>query len=158
MSEPPVCAGSDQLLGPLFDLLTRRIRNAAEAELQTFGLRPRHVVAMTLLRDHGERGQSEFAEALGIDPTNLVALLNELEGLDFVERRRAPQDRRRHTVVLTDAGVRRLGEVEHALGGIENRMFSALADDERATLYRLLQRAAAGAAGCAEAVPDCLGD
>ncbi|KWX57178.1 MarR family winged helix-turn-helix transcriptional regulator [Mycobacterium sp. NAZ190054] len=148
----------DQLLGPLLDLLARRLRGAAEVELAAFQLRPRHVVGLTLLRDFGEHSQAGLAEALGIDPTNVVALLNELESTGLVERRRSPADRRRHTVVLTPEGADRLAEIENALAGLEQRLFSALGIDEQATLHRLLQRAAAvtgggpevPAEGCAE--------
>lgn len=137
----------DQLLGPLLDLLARRLRGAAEAELTAFDLRPRHVIGLTLLRDFGEHSQAGLAEALGIDPTNVVALLNELEKAGLIERRRSPEDRRRHTVVLTPAGARRLAEIETALAGLEQRLFGALDSDEQATLHGLLQRAAAVTAG-----------
>lgn len=137
----------DQLLGPLLDLLARRMRGAAEVELAAFGLRPRHVIGLTLLRDFGEHSQASLAEALGIDPTNVVALLNELESAGFVERRRAPEDRRRHTVVLTAAGEKRLAEIETVLAGLEHRLFAALDSDEQAALHGLLQRAAAATGG-----------
>ena len=88
----------------MLDLLTRRVRNAAEVELEAFELRPRHVVGLTLLRDYGEHSQADLTESLGIDPTNVVALLNELEAAGLVERRRSPQDRRRHTVVVDPRG------------------------------------------------------
>lgn len=138
---------NDQLIGPLLDYLARRMRAEAELELRRFDLRPRHVVALTLLRDFGERSQSDLADALGIDPTNLVALLNDLESRGLVERQRSTADRRRHTVVLTNAGVRRLASVEHVLAAIEQRLFSTLDAHEQRTLYTLLQRAAASAAG-----------
>jgi MarR family transcriptional regulator, transcriptional regulator for hemolysin len=151
---------NDQLLGPLLDLLARRLRAEAVAELTTFGLRPRHVIAMTLLRDLGEQSQSDLADRLGIDPTNLVALLNDLEGDALIERRRSPQDRRRHTVVLTNAGARKLADVEHVVAGSEKRLFSALDTEEMATLHTLLHRAAAATADGEEAPavsPDCTG-
>lgn len=113
----------------------------AEAELASSGLRSRHVVALTLLRDLGEQNQSDLAATLGLDPTNVVALLNELEAADLIERRRSPQDRRRHTVSLTATGRRRLTEVEHLLAGVERRVLSSLSPDEHATFYKLLQRA-----------------
>ena len=144
MSDTPA---PDQLLGPLLDLLARRLRGAAEAELIAFNLRPRHVVGLTLLRDFGASSQAGLAEALGIDPTNVVALLNELETAGLVERRRSTEDRRRHTVVLTSAGARRLAEIETALAGLEHRLFAALDSDEQATLHGLLQRAAAVTGG-----------
>jgi DNA-binding MarR family transcriptional regulator len=115
----------------------------AETELASFGLRARHVIALTLLRDLGEQNQSDMAATLGLDPTNVVALLNELEGDDLIERRRSAQDRRRHTVSLTEAGLRRLGEIEHLLSGVEKRVLASLTDEEQATFYKLLARATA---------------
>jgi DNA-binding MarR family transcriptional regulator len=80
----------------------------------------------------------------------VVALLNELEAADLIERRRSPQDRRRHTVSLTATGEHRLKEVEQPLAGVEQRVLSTLTAEERATFYKLLQRATANPT-CAEA-------
>lgn len=137
----------DQLIGPLLDLLARRLRGAAEAELAAFDLRPRHVIGLTLLRDFGEHSQAALAASLGIDPTNVVALLNELESTGLIERRRSPEDRRRHTVVLTPAGGQRLAEIETALARLEHRLFAAMDSEEQAALYGLLQRAASATGG-----------
>jgi DNA-binding MarR family transcriptional regulator len=123
----------------------------AEVELASSGLRARHVIALTLLRDHGEQNQSDLAATLGLDPTNVVALLNELEADDLIERRRSPADRRRHTVSLTPAGLRRLTEVEHLLAGVERRVLSSLTLEEKATLYKLLARATTSPT-CSEAI------
>ena len=161
---PYACAMSthprqELLLGPLLDLVLRRLRGAAENEVAKVGLRTRHIIALTLLRDFGEQGQAGLAESLGIDPTNVVALLNELESAGLVERRRSPQDRRRHTVVLTDAGTGRLAEAEDALAALERHMFGGLDDDELAALHDLLQRAAAVTAGGAEStIASCIAD
>lgn len=151
--------GQELLLGPLLDLILRRLRGAAEMEVAKVGLRTRHIIALTLLRDFGEQGQAGLADSLGIDPTNVVALLNELESIGLVERRRSPQDRRRHTVVLTEAGAARLAEAEGALAALEHRMFAGLRDDELATLHDLLQRAAAVTAGGTESpIASCIAD
>ena len=147
------------LLGPLLDLVLRRLRGAAEIEVAKVGLRTRHIIALTLLRDFGEQGQSGLAESLGIDPTNVVALLNELESAGLVERRRSPLDRRRHTVVVTEAGSARLAEAEGALARLEHRMFAGMDDDELTSLHNLLQRAAAVTAGGAEStITSCIAD
>lgn len=157
MKGRPASSPAEHLLGPLVDLLARRLRSAAESELSAFGLRPRHVVALTVLRDAGEQSQSDLAQSLNIDPTNLVALLNDLEAESLVERRRSAADRRRHDVILTDAGVRRLEEIEHALAGLERRLFASLDAAEQGTLRDLLQRAAAGeATSCAGAVVEAV--
>lgn len=142
MSELPVVSPNWQLVGPLLEHLARRLRTASESEIERFGLRPRHVIALTLLRDFGERAQSDLATLLRIDPTNLVGLLNELESDGLVERRRSTQDRRKHTVMLTAAGAERLAEIENVLDEVERALLGALDDAERTTLYHLLQRAA----------------
>jgi DNA-binding HxlR family transcriptional regulator len=80
----------------------------------------------------GEQSQSDLAEALRVDRTNLVGLLNDLETADLIERRRSPQDRRRHTVSLTPAGTRRLAEVQNALAAAEQRVLSALDAEQQA--------------------------
>jgi DNA-binding MarR family transcriptional regulator len=123
-------------------------------------LRPRHLVALTLLRNHGESTQQALAGALHIDRTNLVGLLNELEDDRLIARTRSTDDRRRHIVELTAGGLRRLAQAESALAAAEDDVLGSLDADERETLYRLLQRATAGhvgdcvaAAATAECVP-----
>lgn len=139
----PIVSPGEHLSAPLLLRLARRMQAEGESALAPSGQRARHVVALTLLRDLGEIGQSDLTATLGLDPTNVVALLNELEADGLVERRRLPQDRRRHTVSLTRAGKRRLAEIERMLAGVEQRVLSALTPNEQANLYRLLQRATA---------------
>jgi DNA-binding MarR family transcriptional regulator len=136
--------------GPLLELIARRVRAEAESEIEAFNLRPRHVVALTLLQLLGPQSQSDLADALRVDGTNLVGLLNDLEAEDLIERRRSPQDRRRHTVSLTPTGVRRLAELEHALTDAEQRVLAVLDSDQQDTLRALLEQIAANGADCSE--------
>jgi DNA-binding MarR family transcriptional regulator len=136
--------------GPLLELIARRVRAEAESEIEAFNLRPRHVIALTLLQLLGPQSQSDLAEALRVDRTNLVGLLNDLEAEDLIERRRSPQDRRRHTVSLTPTGTRRVTELEHALAGAEQRVLAVLDSDQQATLRTLLEQIAANGAECSE--------
>src|SRR3954464_10859944 len=106
ISELPVINDHLPLSGALLANLVRRIGGPAEQLLGDFGLRPRHHIAMTFLRDLGETGQADLAATLRIDRTNLVGLLNDLEERELIERRRSAQDRRRHTVALTAKGRR----------------------------------------------------
>jgi DNA-binding MarR family transcriptional regulator len=137
----PIVRAAEHLSAPLLVHLARRMQTEAEVELAEFGLRARHVIALTLLRDLGELNQSDLPATLGMDPTNVVALLNELEADDLVERRRSPHDRRRHTVSLTPAGRARLKEVEDLLTGVEQRVLNPLTGEEQQLLYSLLLRA-----------------
>jgi DNA-binding MarR family transcriptional regulator len=136
----------------LLSHLARLIRMASEQELEPLGLRPRHLIALTVMRENGGvTGQQELAAELGVDRTNLVGLLNELEAEGLILRRRAPQDRRRHIVELTPAGEERLAAAEAAIGAAEDEVLGALSDRQREQLFELLQRASAGRA------PDCAG-
>ncbi|WP_446220144.1 MarR family winged helix-turn-helix transcriptional regulator [Micromonospora sp. IBHARD004] len=146
-------------LGPLLDHLARRMRLRAESVLAPLGLRPRHLVALTVLRAQGGSSQQALAGTLAMDGTNIVGLLNELEGEGLIERRRSPEDRRRHVVELTDAGARRLSEAECALATVEGEVLGALDPGQRETLYQLLQRAATGTAvNCVDALESPPGD
>src|ERR1700694_2155046 len=136
--------------GPLLELVARRIRAEAESEVESFDLRPRHVIALTLLDLVGEQSQPDLAEPRRVDRPNLVGLLNDLEPADLIERRRSPQDRRRHTVSLTPTGIRRLAELEHALTGAEQRVLAVLDSDQQDTLRALLEQIAANGAECSE--------
>lgn len=129
---------------PLIDHLARVARGNADAALEAVGVRLRHVVALTLLRDHGDATQQSLITALRLDPSNVVGLLNELEGEGLVERRRHPDDRRRHVVALTAAGRERLAQADRALLCVEDELLAGLDVGERAQLYGLLFKATGG--------------
>jgi DNA-binding MarR family transcriptional regulator len=145
----------------LIDHLARVSRRGSQAALDPLGLRPRHLVALTVLRDHGAATQQSLGEALRIDPSNLVGVLNDLEEEGLLVRRRAPADRRRHIVELSDAGRDALDAAERTLATVQDDVLGALSDAERETLHGLLLRAAGGqfgASACVEAVADVPAD
>lgn len=117
------------------------MRVRVESVLAPLGLRPRHLVALTVLRDHGGSTQQSLSEVLEIDRTNLVGLLNELESEGLIERRRSSEDRRRHTVHVTPLGAERLAEAECALAAAEDEILARLDEGQRESLYLLLQQA-----------------
>ena len=123
--------------------------------LDSLGIRPRHLLTLTVLRDRGGSSQADLSTLLQIDRTNLVGLLNELESAGWIERRRSPEDRRRHLVELTPAGSELLSKAEFALAFVEDHVFGALDNEQRETLYGLLQLAARGGASCTETPTDC---
>ena len=126
----------------LLDLLARRMRQRAESALAPLGLRPRHFLALTLVRPGHGCSQQDLAATLEMDGTNVVGLLNALEAGELVVRQRSPQDRRRHVVQLTTAGLERLVKAEFALAAAEDEVLGALDRGQRETLHELLQQAA----------------
>jgi len=144
VSPPVVKQPVEHRSGALLDHLARRMRVRSEAVLAPLGLRPRHLVALTVLRAAGDCTQQSLAARLEMDGTNIVGLLNELEAEKLIERRRSPEDRRRHLVELTEAGAKQLAKVESALAAIEDEVLGALDKNQRETLHSLLLQAARG--------------
>lgn len=140
-----VVDGSARRSGALIDYLARHLRRRSESALTPLGLRTRHLVALTVLRERGEVTQQDLAAALVLDSTNIVGLLNELESKDLAERRRSPSDRRRHVVSLTSEGLRVLCEAEAALAAVEDEVFEALDRTQRDQLHQLLVAATSAA-------------
>ena len=149
----PVADEPPRHVAPLIGHLARRLRLRVESALAPLGLRPRHVLALTMLRDHGECSQQALTSILEMDATNVVGLLNELEAENLVERRRSPQDRRRHVVELTDTGIEQLAKAELTLATVEDEVFAALNINQRETLHNMLQQVMGGdAPRCTEAL------
>jgi DNA-binding MarR family transcriptional regulator len=144
MGSVPVVDQPVHRAGALLDHLARRVRVRSEAVLAPLGLRPRHLVALTVLRNRGDCTQQSLATTLEMDGTNVVGLLNELEAEKLIERRRSPEDRRRHVVALTDAGAQQLAKAECALAAVEDEVLGALDETQRETLHTLLLQAARG--------------
>jgi DNA-binding MarR family transcriptional regulator len=141
MTSLPVVNQPPHRCGALLDHLTRRMRLRSESVLAPLGLRPRHLLVLTVLRDRRGSTQQDLATTLEMDSTNIVGLLNHLETKNLIERRRSPADRRRHVVELTDVGVKLLVKAECALAAVEDEVLSALDRVQRETLYSLLQQA-----------------
>src|ERR1035438_4405118 len=145
MAEVRAGQAAEQQLLPLLDHLARVGRRAAETSMSPGGLRPRHLIALKLLSEHGPAGQQGLAEALSLDPSNVVGLLNELEERGLITRRRDPADRRRHIVELSLTGQDELCLAQARLSRVEDELLSTLTLAERSTLYHLLVRAVGGA-------------
>jgi MarR family transcriptional regulator, transcriptional regulator for hemolysin len=119
--------------------LARTVRARVQDALTPLGLRMRHLVALSYLRDHGPTPQGALGDGLRIDASNLVGLLNELDAKGFVERRRDPSDRRRHIVELSPRGRKLLEtEVQQSLAMVDDTLLGSLAPDDREALHRIL--------------------
>jgi DNA-binding MarR family transcriptional regulator len=127
--------GSIGLLTKLSKVVYRR------ADEGTIGMRLKQLIALEQLRDNDSCLQQGLAQMLMLDPNNCVLLLNDLDDAGYVERRRDPQDRRRHIVEITAAGLEALAEGERRLESLEDEVLRNLAPDERRQLRDLLAKA-----------------
>jgi DNA-binding MarR family transcriptional regulator len=127
---------------PLIIHLARVARRASDACIPDC-LRPRQLLALTVLHQHGPMSQHLLGEALRLDPSNVVGLLNELEELALVTRTRDPADRRRHIVALSPAGRDELARTNSRMLQVEDQLLNALSAEERAALHDMLVRVVA---------------
>ncbi len=126
--------------------------------LATTGLGPRHCYVLTQLADNGAMSQQALLEALAVDPSILVAILNDLEREGLAERRRDPADRRRHIVEMSRKGSAALRKIDRASANVEDDLFANLDDDERAQLHGLLARLRVTSDDTASACTEATGD
>lgn len=135
----------EELVGSAAFLLKRLGFKAKEQALRAYeetGLNPYHYAVLVALDDDEHETQGSIADALGYDRGQLVGLLDELEERGLVERRRDPDDRRRHIVRLTPDGKQALRKVRTLARQIEDDFLAPLSDEERAQLHALLLRLA----------------
>jgi DNA-binding MarR family transcriptional regulator len=126
---------------PLLIRLTRAVYKRASEDV--LGMKLKEYMSLSSLRERGEMPQSELCAAMHLDPNNCVLMLNAIEASSWVQRRRDPADRRRHIVVLTDAGRDALAHAEQAMGALEAEVLGALTPEQRETMRDLLSRALA---------------
>lgn len=119
--------------------LTREARRI-RAFLGDDGLRAPHVTVLACLADFGPTSQKAISDRLGIDASDLVSLLDDLERAGYATRRRDDHDRRRYTVVLTTAGKRALRRSMGVAERMNDLLLEPLRPEEREQLHGLLLR------------------
>jgi DNA-binding MarR family transcriptional regulator len=85
--------------------------------------------------------QQEISSAMGIDPSTMVALIDELENTGLVKRRPHPRDRRAYEVSITPKGHRVLEQARGMATQVEDEVLRGLTAGERRELLTLLRRA-----------------
>ena len=124
----------------------QRIAHRFAATMGTVGLRPPHFGVLTLIDANPGSAQQELVDRSMIDPSSMVAVIDELEQMGLAERRRHPDDRRKHAVYLTPQGRRKLQRARALAGRMTEEVLAPLDPGERETLRTLLRKLA-GAEG-----------
>src|SRR5438067_13773306 len=114
----------------------------AIARIEQEGFEANHYGVLAILAEGVRETQATIADALAVDPSRLVAVLDGLEERGLVARQRDPQDRRRHVVSITPAGKRQLQRLRVIAKELESEFFGALSAEERATFHALFGKLA----------------
>ena len=99
-----------------------------------------HYALLASLAEFGAHSQAELARRIGVDRSDMVALVNELEQQGLVVRSPDPEDRRRNAVTLTAAGRRVMASMQRQVEKAQEELLEPLDAEERRTLVTLLQR------------------
>ncbi|MFC9693563.1 MarR family winged helix-turn-helix transcriptional regulator [Kribbella sp. NPDC056951] len=104
------------------------------------GVRTQHYHVMASLDGDGEAAQATLADRIGLDRSDLVNVLDELEEVGYVARRVDPDDRRRKIVAITAAGRKQLVAMDRLIYAAEDELLAPLTAAERKVLLGLLSR------------------
>lgn len=129
------------LLARLGEASRRRFHKALEPER----LHPRDFGVMTMVDAHPGMSQQQLHEKTGIDPSSMVAVIDDLQARGLAERRPDPDDRRARAIFLTDEGQRTLQRIRKLASQLQREMFGGLTEQEMSTLHALLRKLAESA-------------
>jgi DNA-binding MarR family transcriptional regulator len=105
-------------------------------------LTPTHAGILRILNSTPAITQQTLADTLGMVPSRLVTLLDDMEARQLVERREDPEDRRRYALHLTEEGRSMLAKIGQASREHSQALLAALSRNEQRQLAVLLQRIA----------------
>jgi DNA-binding MarR family transcriptional regulator len=108
--------------------------------LEALGLTPRMWGALNVLEAAGTITQHGLCKQTGMDPSSMVATIDDLEKKGLVERRAHPSDRRAYALHVTDAGRETLAQGRAVVQEVQDELLAPLDDAEREQLRSLLLR------------------
>jgi DNA-binding MarR family transcriptional regulator len=110
--------------------------------LAEVGLAPAHLGVLRIVGRSPGTSQQAVAVGLGVAPSRVVALVDELEAEGLVERRRSTTDRRLQELHVPAAAGPRMARVRAIVRDHDADLTAGLSEDERAQLTVLLGRVA----------------
>lgn len=108
--------------------------------LAQHGVRRHHFAVLAALQEQGASSQAELGRRLALDPSDLHAVLNDLETSGLAVRVRDEHDRRRKVVELTPAGATALADLAEPVDAAQDALLAPLSRAERQQLVSLLAR------------------
>jgi MarR family transcriptional regulator, lower aerobic nicotinate degradation pathway regulator len=126
----------------LTGLYRRRFQQllAEEPWVAESGAKPPTYGVLSVVKERGPVSQREVCDWLGVHASDMVELVDHLEGLHWVERRRDPVDRRRYQLTITPEGRKTLARYDALAAQAEDSVLEPLSDVERRRLIDLVTK------------------
>lgn len=130
-----------EFAGQLFFRLWRVSHTRFAEALEPLGLTTARFALLNVLGTREGAIQQELGAAMGIDPSMMVSLIDQLEAAGLAKRRPRPTDRRAREVAITPKGRRALRQARELAMQAEGDVLGGLSGAERRQLLVLLRRA-----------------
>ncbi|MGM7683428.1 MarR family winged helix-turn-helix transcriptional regulator [Cytobacillus sp. Hm23] len=124
--------------GFLFAKIAQSMETSLTIFLDQHSLNARQYGILITLSEGNGMSQKELGEKLLIDRTTIVSLVDSLEKLQFVARKKDEKDRRFNKLVLTENGQHMLKLGEHHLRKTEDDILQPLTPEEKLQLKDIL--------------------
>ena len=134
-----------EFAGQLLFRLWRASHTRTADALESLGLTTARFALLNALGKHEGAIQQELGAAMGIDPSTMVSLIDDLERAGLAQRRPHPTDRRAREIAITAKGRRTLERGRRMAMQVEDEVLGGLTAAERRQLLVLLRRALASA-------------
>ncbi|GAA4219236.1 DNA-binding MarR family transcriptional regulator [Sagittula marina] len=139
MQEPDALSGS---VSYRIRLLQIAAYKSFEQKVSGFGAAPRYFGLLKLVQANPGIPQTRLAEAIFLDRSSLVPIIETLTREGWVERKPSAQDKRVRRVFLTDDGAERLVALERCVAEHEAAITAGLTKRQKASLLSLLDHVA----------------
>lgn len=155
MSEAPAPFAVHQALAGNTGFLISRMGMIAQRRfadrMAAVGLTPRMWGALHVLDSEGAITQHALCKSVGMDPSSMVATIDDLEAAGLVDRRRHPQDRRAYALHVTSKGQRTLAKGREVARAAQDDLLAPLTPKQREQLHELLLQLAVASSDSGQA-------
>ncbi|MCX3059675.1 MarR family winged helix-turn-helix transcriptional regulator [Streptomyces beihaiensis] len=123
-----------------------RGRALVAAALAEHGLKMWHHVVLSAVVDRQPVAQADLVRGVGLDPKDMVGVLNDLQAAGLVERTPDPRDRRKNAVTATGTGARLVETCARVSRAANDELLAPLTAAERDQFLDMLRRVSGVAA------------
>lgn len=127
----------NELIGYRLQLAYSTAIEDVRVKLEPLGITPPKLIALILIRDNPGCGQTWLGNALRVNRSSAMKIVNELVKRDLIERR-AGRDLRSNALHLSKNGAVRIHAMLDVVREADTRITQRLSSADRSTLLRLL--------------------